>query len=143
MSRGVGIWLMLAGLLKLADLGSFSEALQNYQYLPTWSIQSLTTFVPSLELVVGFRLFFADTTASRLWATLLFGSFSLLLARAWSLHLPLTCGCFGSATVWLHRQPLGLELHFLLVLAVTIGLVRKLQSPARHGDRPTQKPQIF
>lgn len=134
MNQGVGIWLVVAALLKFADLSSFSAALQNYGCLPAWSIAGLTTFVPSLELVVGFRLIFASTTACRLWAALLFGAFSLLLARAWALHLPLTCGCLGQVTVWLHRQPLGLELHFLLVLAVTLWFARKLPMFLKHRE---------
>jgi len=121
--RGVGLLLCLAAIPKLRHPLTFYVALKGYQLFPFWSLEPLAFGIPSLELVVGLSLLWRVSLGGHIWATLLFGGFSLVLSWARLRGLSLTCGCFGRFDHWLHGLPHGLALHIALTLSVTVALV--------------------
>ena len=92
--------LVVAGALKLGNLGESVLAVRAYQLLPF----ELTTVVgmglPIMEVAVGLLLLTGTfTRLSALAGTLFMVAFVIAIASAWARGLTLDCGCFGGGGV--------------------------------------------
>ena len=133
--RFVGLLLLIAAYPKMRDPLMFFLALRAYAVFPSGGVPILGFYVPALEMVVGLALLLRPTMTGARWLALgLFAAFTLLLLRSRLIGLTLTCGCLGAWTSWLHHQPYGLDLHVLMNLVITLGLLVSQGSPTSSGS---------
>ncbi len=92
---GLGIMFVTAAWPKWHDPKSFSSLVANYQFLPAFSVNGFSLYLPMLEMVVGLGIVF---TAWKKEFTLLLGilfvMFIVALAQALGRDLGIACGCF-------------------------------------------------
>lgn len=87
-----------AAVPKLADPATFATAIRNYQAFPDWSVNLLSGFVPTLELLGAVMVLtgYKRTAASVALGGLTLG-FIALIASVIARGIDVGCGCFGQA----------------------------------------------
>jgi uncharacterized membrane protein YphA (DoxX/SURF4 family) len=91
------VWI-IAGALKLPQIGAFHVLVERYEILPPALAAPFAYVLPFAELVLGLYLaagLFVRGTA--LAGTLLFAVFLAAQIQAWARGIALDCGCFGPA----------------------------------------------
>src|SRR6266849_815504 len=74
----------------------FAMAIDSYQVLPTWAVESLARTLPWIELLIGALLIVGRwMRVSTAAASLLLLVFFSLMVRAYVKGLEINCGCFG------------------------------------------------
>jgi len=80
----------------LANLSNFGNQVNSYKLLPQAGVDFVAHTLPFAEIMIGLLLLIGWRL--RIWAcivTLLLLSFFAMVTRAYILHLPIDCGCFG------------------------------------------------
>ncbi len=94
----VGIVWIVAGYLKLRDVGDSVRSVRNFQILPESMVEPVGTGLPVFEvvlgalLVVGLGLRVSGALSALLQLAFIFG-----IASAWVRGLQIECGCFGGS----------------------------------------------
>jgi uncharacterized membrane protein YphA (DoxX/SURF4 family) len=99
----------------------FAMDIDAYQVLPHWAVVFVARTLPWAELLLGFWLISGKwLRLSALGASLLLGSFFVLVVRAYLKGMQINCGCFGSGDVISPRTLLrdGTLLAAAVILAV-------------------------
>jgi len=100
----------------------FAMDIDAYQLLPQWAVVLVARTLPWAELLLGLWLISGKwLRISSLGASLLLGSFFVLLVRAYLKGMQINCGCFGSGDVISPRTLLrdgGLLAASLILVAV-------------------------
>lgn len=92
--------LLVAGALKLGNLGESVLAVRAYQLLPYELTDIVGVALPIVEVVVGLLLVTGTfTRISAVVGALLMLAFIIGIASAWARGLSLDCGCFGGGGV--------------------------------------------
>lgn len=111
----VSLLFVITGLLKIADLGAFLEAIKGYQLVPYSITFGMTFFLPWLEVVTGVALFIRSVSKeAALILLLLVVSFIIALSLSWIRGLDVSCGCFGGSNSTTN-YPLHIGGNFLLL----------------------------
>jgi len=93
----VGAVLLVAGALKVTNLGASALAVRAYQLLPYDLAGYVGYGLPVLEIIVGLLLIVGlFTRAASVVAGLLMLAFVIGISWAWAKGLSIDCGCFGS-----------------------------------------------
>ena len=109
----------------------FAMAIDSYNMLPLWAVESMARVLPIFEAILGFWLI---SGLGLRWAGLITSAllqvFIGAMTRALILHIQIKCGCFGNdepLTIWTLLRDSTL---LVLSLAVTIGafLIKKRPS---------------
>lgn len=94
---GLGVFFLVAGILKIGDLGQTADFLTRSDLLPEFFSMPLACTGVAMELVVAvcliFRLSYRGAAA---WGSVMTGVFLLLYVQAWARGLSLSCNCMGS-----------------------------------------------
>lgn len=114
--------LLVAGVLKLADLPQTLQAVTAYRLLPETFLWPAALLLPWTEIIAALGFLWKPTRpVAQLWVGALLGVFLLALLAAWGRGLDIDCGCFGGSGgsgianyPWLILRDLGL--FFLLWL---------------------------
>jgi uncharacterized membrane protein YphA (DoxX/SURF4 family) len=103
MRVGVGVILLIAGISKLLEFGSFLQQIALYDLVPVSLVSKFGYLLVAAELTVGGLLIFGYyTRAAGVIATMLLGMFIIALTSAWLRQLPLDdCGCSNVLLEWL------------------------------------------
>ena len=92
--------LLVAGALKLGNLGESVLAVRAYQLLPYELTDIVGIALPIIEVVVGLLLVTGTfTRISAAVGALLMLAFIIGIGSAWARGLSLDCGCFGGGGV--------------------------------------------
>ncbi len=92
----LGVTLLVAGLLKVGNLGKSVLAVRAFQILPYDLTATVGYLLPVFEIIVGVLLVLGlFTRISALAGALLMVAFIIGIVSAWSRGLSLDCGCFG------------------------------------------------
>lgn len=116
---GLGLFFLVVGILKVRDLGAFTEAIFNYQILfPPYDAYA-AYFVAWLEVVIGLVLIVGlwGTRGALLITAGLLAVFIAALSMAAAKGLNINCGCFSAS-----EEPTNFPLHIgmnVLLLLVT------------------------
>ena len=96
-----GAMILIAGVLKLPDLGGFAHDIYRYRIVPHTAIQPAALVLPWIEIVCGASLIFVPgfRRGAALWAVFLFSVFAAAIAFNLSRGVWMPCGCFG-VDVW-------------------------------------------
>lgn len=95
---GIGGMFIVASWFKIQDPQGFALLVAQYQFLPQWSVNLFSLFIPQLELCVGFAFVFTRWNKEMaLLLAAMFVAFILALAQAVWRDLGITCGCFEIA----------------------------------------------
>ena len=134
----LGIVLIVAGALKVTNLGQSAFAVRAYQLLPYDIAGYVGYALPGVELIVGLLLVLGLFTriAAAMTAVLMI-AFIIGIAWAWSQGLSIDCGCFGGGgTIEAGRTAYPLELaRDLALLLGALWLVRSPRSAFALDDR--------
>lgn len=93
---GLGGLFVVSGVLKLASLGAFEEAMGAYGLVPEWGLPAAAMGLSVFELVVGLGLV-VDVRGSLTCVTGLLLVFIGVLLYGLYLGLDVDCGCLGPA----------------------------------------------
>lgn len=92
----LGVVLLIAGLLKIGNLGESVLAVRAYQLLPYEMTTVVGYALPIIEIILGILLIIGlFTRVAGLAGTLLMLAFIFGISSAWARGLSLDCGCFG------------------------------------------------
>lgn len=88
--------LLIAGLLKVGNLGESVLAVRAYRILP-WDVTTVVGYaLPLIEIFFGLLLIVGlFTRVSGIVGALLMLAFIIAIGSAWARGLSLDCGCFG------------------------------------------------
>ncbi|MDA0348255.1 MAG: DoxX family membrane protein [Verrucomicrobia bacterium] len=93
----LGVFFIVAGLLKIKDPKALTAAIETYQVLPYSISVLMALFLPWLELLAGIGVAFRKLyKGSLLILGLLLLMFVIALTQGWVRGLDVTCGCFGN-----------------------------------------------
>ncbi|MDQ8189662.1 DoxX family protein [Roseibacillus persicicus] len=114
---GLGIFFVWSGLIKLADLDAFTEAVFNYQILFPPYDGYAAYFVAWLEVIAGLATVIGRWGArgGLLAIAFMLAAFNIALGIAASKGLNINCGCFGSS-----EEPTNYLLHIGLNLLLWV-----------------------
>ena len=88
--------ILVAGALKVTNLGQSALAVRAYQLLPYDLAGYVGYALPIIEIVIGLLLVLGlFTRISALLGALLMLAFVIGIASAWARGLSIDCGCFG------------------------------------------------
>lgn len=92
---GIGGMFLLAAWGKIADPKNFASTVTQYRFMPEFSVNFFSLFLPVLEFITGFLLIFGNRTKenSRI-IFVLFIMFLIALGQAIWRDLGILCGCF-------------------------------------------------
>jgi len=93
---GLGGLFVVSGVLKLASIGAFEEAMGAYGLVPEWGLPAAAVGLSVFELVVGLGLV-ADVRGALACVTGLLVLFIGVLLYGMYLGLDVDCGCLGPA----------------------------------------------
>ncbi|MGE9267010.1 MAG: MauE/DoxX family redox-associated membrane protein [Verrucomicrobiales bacterium] len=117
----LGVFFAWSGVVKLLDLGAFTEAVGNYQILMSPHDAWVAHFLPWLELLAGVALVTGLGVRGGLLAIVgMLMVFLLALGMAWGRGLDISCGCFGKSDAPVNYGWKMLSNAVLLVLAAGI-----------------------
>lgn len=92
----LGLVLLIAGALKVADLEQSRAATRAYQLLPAAIADLVGSVLPFAEVALGVLLLLGLLTrGSAVLSGLLMLAFIAAVASAWARGLRIDCGCFG------------------------------------------------
>jgi type II secretory pathway pseudopilin PulG len=146
--------MLVAGVMKAIDIGSFAAQLTTWPLIPRGWEPGVAMAVVNLELLVTVPWFLGlSRTASPVGAVVLLVLFSIAYAAHHLLGHRVSCGCFGQLRMLEaldHQAPLVLARNALLTLMLMTGLILGhqnrgrpgLNTPARCGIAPT-RPNAF
>ena len=141
----LGSVLLYAGVVKLADIAAFAEAISNFDLLPPLGNQLVARTLPCVEIVTGLLLICGLwLRGSALVSVLMFLGFSVAVVSALARGLNIECGCFGTdsgAQVGLHAlaiEAAGL-LAGILVLLFPKQSVALLRLPKKVASSVSQR----
>ncbi|SDB88176.1 Methylamine utilisation protein MauE [Raineyella antarctica] len=108
----LGVVLIVAGALKVANLEQSVLAVRGYQMLPYELAVAVGYVLPPLEIIVGLLLVAGLFTRwAGLIGALLMAAFVIGISQAWIRGLTIDCGCFGGGgQVAQNETKYGLEL---------------------------------
>src|ERR1700754_1268999 len=129
----VGLLFIFSGLVKINDPLGFSYKLEEYfevfhlNFLSSMAL-SLSVFLCSLEIVLGFALLIGVRAVSVAWGLLLLIIFfAFLTFYSAYFQVVQTCGCFGDAIPLTPWQSFSKDLVLLLLIIVLFINRRKIQ----------------
>ena len=104
--------ILVAGALKVTNLGQSALAVRAYQLLPYDLAGYVGYALPIIEIVIGLLLVLGlFTRISALLGALLMLAFVIGIASAWARGLSIDCGCFGGGgTIGAEETAYPLEL---------------------------------
>lgn len=79
------------------NLASFAQQVEAYKLLSPWGVQFVAHTLPFTEIVLGLLVLIGWRL--RVWAlllTLIMLGFSIVVSRAYLLHMDINCGCFAT-----------------------------------------------
>ena len=79
------------------NLSNFATQVEAYKLLPAWGVQFVAHTLPFTEIILGVLLLIGWRLKT--WATLLtiiMLGFSVVVTRAYLLHMDINCGCFAT-----------------------------------------------
>ena len=121
--RLIGLVLFAAAIPKMIWPDTFAQAVAGYGCFPPSLQRDVVLFVPPLEFVVGLMLALTIRKSAHFMTVMLFIGFILSLSYARTLHLGLSCGCFGLLDAFIHNLPHGLSLHILINCIILVFLL--------------------
>ncbi|HOX84716.1 MAG TPA: MauE/DoxX family redox-associated membrane protein [bacterium] len=108
-----------AGVPKIADPGTFAQAIDNYRLLPYFAVIAMAIFLPWLEVILGLALASGRLRrGTALLTALLYLMFLVAIGSAVMRGLDIDCGCFGTG----HRVDLWRIAEDVLLLAGAVWL---------------------
>ena len=115
----LGFIFLYAAIEKISDPESFAGAINNYKFLPLFSINIFAIFIPWIELITGILLIFgiAVRENSLIISTLL-AIFIIIIIISLFRGLNINCGCFGTAG----GTKIGIQKIIEDILLILIGL---------------------
>ncbi len=117
---GLGVFFLVTGILKIADLGETAEFLTRSDILPAWCSMPLACTGVAMELVVAVCLIFRRAyRGAAAWMVVMTSVFLLLYVQAWARGLDLSCNCLGS-TQAIDNYPLDTGIRLLLLGAALL-----------------------
>ncbi len=134
---GVMVVILVAGVLKAADVTVFAQALATWEMLPPLSRPVLAIGIPALEIGVSLAwLLGVWRTASLISAVLIITVFTVAYGLHLALAEPPECGCLGFLNLFqeqfMEDRALIVRNSILVTVLVVAGLVRK---SAEHGQK--------
>jgi uncharacterized membrane protein YphA (DoxX/SURF4 family) len=91
----VGLLFIVSSIEKIADPALFSRSIGNYGLLPVWSLMTIATVLPWLELLCGFAVLFGTgLRGSSFLLTAMLVVFTAAVVSALARGLDISCGCF-------------------------------------------------
>lgn len=134
---GLAAVFVISGVVKLADIPAFLNAVSQYQLLPPKLVLGLGIYLPWLEIAVGFALFHPRFLHG---AALLISVLNLVFIAAmiatWHRGLDVSCGCFGPLDVGGLRAGIARD---SLFLAAASALLLTSPTPARPCLQPAPR----
>ncbi|HOA57876.1 MAG TPA: DoxX family membrane protein [Dermatophilaceae bacterium] len=130
--------ILVAGALKVTNLGQSALAVRAYQLLPYDLAGYVGYALPIIEIVIGLLLVLGlFTRMSALLGTLLMLAFVIGIASAWARGLSIDCGCFGGGgTIGAEQTAYPLELSRDVALTLAgAWLVRRPHTAYALDDR--------
>ena len=130
--------ILVAGALKVTNLGQSALAVRAYQLLPYDLAGYVGYALPIIEIVIGLLLVLGlFTRMSALLGTLLMLAFVIGIASAWARGLSIDCGCFGGGgTIGAEETAYPLELsRDVALLLAGAWLVRRPHTAYALDDR--------
>lgn len=130
--------ILVAGALKVTNLGQSALAVRAYQLLPYDLAGYVGYALPIIEIVIGLLLVLGlFTRMSALLGTLLMLAFVIGIASAWARGLSIDCGCFGGGgTIGAEQTAYPLELsRDVALLLAGAWLVRRPHTAYALDDR--------
>ena len=130
--------LLVAGALKVTNLGQSALAVRAYQLLPYDLAGYVGYALPIIEIVIGLLLVLGlFTRISALLGALLMLAFVIGIASAWARGLSIDCGCFGGGgTIGAEETAYPLELsRDVALLLAGAWLVRRPHTAYALDDR--------
>lgn len=79
------------------NLASFAQQVEAYKLLSPWGVQFVAHTLPFTEIVLGLLVLIGWRL--RVWSlllTLIMLGFSIVVSRAYLLHMDINCGCFAT-----------------------------------------------
>ena len=79
------------------NLSNFAVQVESYKLLSPWSVNFVAHTLPFTEMILGLLLLIGWRL--RVWAalvTLIMTGFSIVVLRAYLLHMDINCGCFAT-----------------------------------------------
>ena len=79
------------------NLMSFATQVDAFKVLPPWGVQFVAHTLPFAEVILGMLVLIGWRL--RIWATMLTAimvGFSIVVTRAYLLHMDINCGCFAT-----------------------------------------------
>lgn len=134
----LGVVLVVAGALKVADLEQSVLAVRGYQVLPYDVAVAVGYVLPPLEIIVGLLLVVGLFTRwAGLVGALMMAAFVVGISQAWIRGLTIDCGCFGGGgQVAENETRYGLELlRDVALMAMGAFLVVFPRTPYAWEDR--------
>jgi uncharacterized membrane protein YphA (DoxX/SURF4 family) len=121
------------------NLSNFAYQVEAYKLLPAWGVDFVAHTLPFTEIILGLLLLIGWRL--RIWAsllTLIMLGFSVVVLRAYLLHMDINCGCFATP------EPIGLkkvlEDGALSVLAVLMTVFAFIEARKPHPWSGPEKP---
>ena len=130
--------ILVAGALKVTNLGQSALAVRAYQLLPYDLAGYVGYALPIIEIVIGLLLVLGlFTRISALLGALLMLAFVIGIASAWARGLSIDCGCFGGGgTIGAEETAYPLELsRDVALLLAGAWLVRRPHTAYALDDR--------
>ncbi len=130
--------ILVAGALKVTNLGQSALAVRAYQLLPYDLAGYVGYALPIIEIVIGLMLVLGlFTRMSALLGALLMLAFVIGIASAWARGLSIDCGCFGGGgTIGAEQTAYPLELsRDVALLLAGAWLVRRPHTAYALDDR--------
>ena len=130
--------ILVAGALKVTNLGQSALAVRAYQLLPYDLAGYVGYALPIIEIVIGLLLVLGlFTRISALLGALLMLAFVIGIASAWARGLSIDCGCFGGGgTIGAEQTAYPLELsRDVALLLAGVWLVRRPHTAYALDDR--------
>ena len=117
----IGMLFIFSGSIKLLDLHSFLEAIQNFKILPNSLTALASLTIPSLEIICGLSLslnLFNKTSTYTLFSVMIIFSFAIIFALAKGMHFE--CNCFGPIAITSGISIKSLLVNSLIILCLSI-----------------------
>ncbi len=94
----VGLVLVIAGGMKLFDMPTLAQNIENFRLLPVSWVNVVAIILPPVEVIAGLCLIFGFAINGSLFiATSLFVIFGIAIESAILRGLDIECGCFGTS----------------------------------------------
>lgn len=127
---GMGLFFLVTGVLKIAELGETQEFLTRSDLLPAWCSMPLACTGVAMELVVAVCLIFRlSYRGAAVWGVVMASVFLFLYAQAWARGLQLSCNCLGTThAITDYAQDTGARLLLLGAMLLLLWDSRRQES---------------